>query len=90
MKVKPNEAYAPDMNMTPMIDVVFLLIIFFMLVTQFTQQMLHGAILLPVAHQSMVDDPEKRMVVNVDSDGKYFYMGHQYTKEQLQSRIVAS
>jgi biopolymer transport protein ExbD len=88
MKIKQQDDFSPDMNMTPMIDVVFLLIIFFMLVTQFTQQILHGQIILPVAHQSMVDDPGKRMVINVDSEGKYFYMGQPYTKEQLQSRIM--
>ncbi len=33
-----------EMNMTPMIDVVFLLIIFFMLITDMTQQDLEDAL----------------------------------------------
>jgi biopolymer transport protein ExbD len=61
-----------SMNMTPMIDVVFLLIIFFMIITDLTQQELED-IQLPVAMQCDPDKPnpdEWRPIVNIDTTGR--------------------
>lgn len=60
-----------EMNMTPMIDVVFLLIIFFMVITDMTQQDLED-LQLPVAQNADPDKPDKdefRPIINVTSDG---------------------
>jgi len=60
-----------EMNMTPMIDVVFLLIIFFMIITDLTQQDLEE-LKLPVAIQAVPDEPDPskvRPVINVLPDG---------------------
>ena len=60
-----------EMNMTPMIDVVFLLIIFFMVITDMTQQDLED-LTLPVAVKADPDKPDpkvKRPVVNINIDG---------------------
>jgi biopolymer transport protein ExbD len=60
------------MDMTPMIDVVFLLIIFFMIITDLTQQDLE-VIELPIAYNSTPDvpDPKKvRPVININSGGE--------------------
>lgn len=60
-----------EMNMTPMIDVTFLLIIFFMIITDLTQQDLEE-LKLPVAMQAVPDEPDPskvRPVVNVLSSG---------------------
>ncbi len=43
------EADKPEMNMTPMIDVVFLLIIFFMVAYQLSESQASGRVDLPVA-----------------------------------------
>ena len=59
------------MDMTPMIDVVFLLIIFFMIITDLTQQDLED-IVLPVAIHATPDTPdpdEWRPIVNIDYSG---------------------
>ncbi len=61
-----------EMNMTSMIDVVFLLIIFFMVITDLTQQELED-LQLPVAQNADPDEPkpgEFRPIVNVTHDGK--------------------
>ena len=61
-----------EMNMTPMIDVVFLLIIFFMIITDLTQQELEDLV-LPVAEEAVEDKPnpdEKRPIVNIKQDGE--------------------
>ena len=58
--------------MTPMIDVVFLLIIFFMIVTDLTQQELEDLV-LPKADMAQKDEnpPEKRMIINITRPGHY-------------------
>ncbi len=72
-----------------MIDVVFLLIIFFMLVSSFSNQVLSAGIILPVASESMEDDPGKRLVINIDRDGKYIIMGVKMPKEAVKQRVIA-
>jgi biopolymer transport protein ExbD len=60
---------AVKLDMTPMIDVVFQLIIFFMLVTDMTQQDL-AELVLPIAEMAVKDETEEgRMVVNLFKDG---------------------
>jgi len=60
-----------DMNMTPMIDIVFLLIIFLMVITDLTQQDLED-LQLPTATNAQPDKPdpdEFRPIVNITQDG---------------------
>lgn len=74
MPLKTHNDEQPTLNLTPMIDIVFLLIIFFMLGTKFTElseaekniplevpQVASGAAMTPA--------PEKR-VINVYRDGR--------------------
>ena len=61
-----------EMDMTPMIDVVFLLIIFFMIITDLTQQELEE-LKLPMALHATADKPdpdEWRPVLNIPFDGR--------------------
>ena len=69
-----QQDYEMKMNMTPMIDVVFLLIIFFMIVPDLTQQELEDLV-LPKADQAAKDEnpPEKRMIINITRPGHYVY-----------------
>ena len=69
-----------DMDMTPMIDVVFLLIIFFMVITDMTQQDLEE-LQLPVAQNATADKPapdEFRPVVNIKVDGSIWVKRRMY------------
>lgn len=56
-------------NMTPMIDVVFLLIIFFMTVSQLNQNVL-PAMELPISGFADDSGPRSTFVLNLDSDGQ--------------------
>jgi biopolymer transport protein ExbD len=62
----------PVMNMTSMIDVVFLLVIFFMIVTDISQQELE-ALKLPRADMAEKDQhpQERRMVININREGHF-------------------
>jgi len=69
-----------EMDMTPMIDVVFLLIIFFMVITDMTQQDLED-LQLPVAENAVPDKPDKdefRPVVNIKVDGSIWVKRRMY------------
>lgn len=65
-----------NVNLTPLIDVVFLLLIFFMVSTSFTKET-HLKIDLPeaVAEAAQRDDTAIELVVN--SDGKYALNGQE-------------
>jgi len=65
-----------DMDMTPMIDCVFLLMIFFVLVIDLSQKNLEDLI-LPRAVYSEPDDepPENRPIINVLQNGTVVYGG---------------
>jgi biopolymer transport protein ExbD len=58
-------------NMTPMIDVVFQLIIFFLLSSHLARQETHLPLPLPAADSGMVEaaDNQPRLTVNVLADG---------------------
>ncbi len=61
-----------EMDMTPMIDVVFLLIIFFMIITDLTQKDLED-LELPMALSATEDKPdpdEKRPIFNIKHTGE--------------------
>ena len=54
MAVEIPQGDDTEMNMTPMIDIVFNLLIFFMVVTDLTQQELANLV-LPLAHTAVQD-----------------------------------
>ena len=61
----------PEMNMTPMIDIVFQLIIFFMIVIDLSQKDLEDLV-LPMSRTAMEDEPEEgRLYVNINRKGEY-------------------
>lgn len=65
-----------EMDMTPMIDCVFLLMIFFVLVIDLSQQSLEDLI-LPEAKYQQPDDkpPDVRPIINVLQNGMIVYKG---------------
>lgn len=68
-----------ELDMTPMIDCVFLLMIFFVLVIDLSQQDLEDLI-LPKAEYKSPDDnpPENRPIINITQDGRMIYKSNTY------------
>ena len=66
---KPDEDVS--INLTPLIDVVFLLLIFFMVSTTFdtTSQL---KIRLPEASQAQTQDPPRKLSLLIDANGRFF------------------
>lgn len=74
-KTDPNTDMEADM--TPMIDCVFQLIMFFMLITDMTQKELEELV-LPPAHAAVEDKPDPevvRPIVNILANGEIYVKG---------------
>ena len=71
MPLKTHIDESPSLNLTPMIDIVFLLIIFFMVGTKFTELERKIALQVPQVSDvgALTPAPEKR-VINVYQDGR--------------------
>ncbi len=78
----------PSINLTPMIDVVFLLIIFFMVGTQFTKSEREIGLKLPGVGglKAMVTAPDRREIV-VTADNRILLDGQQLSADQLADQL---
>ena len=79
-------------NMTPMIDVVFLLIIFFLVSSHLAKREAQLPLPLPVAGsgQDPIDDEAPRLTVNVRGDGTLLLAGKPVAPNQLLQRLTAA
>ncbi len=91
MKVTRKGESLPDakLQMTSMIDIVFLLIIFFMCVTEMSKLEIE-AVTLPEALRARDDTnpPKDRIIVNVMRDGTYRLKARTYSKEDLKNFLI--
>ena len=71
-----------NLNLTPLIDIVFLLLIFFMVSTTFTKEN-HLAVNLPEASGEVAEAPKKLVEVVVDRDGQYSVNGQRLVNDRL-------
>ena len=71
MKFRRPLREEPNINLTPLIDVVFLLLIFFMVSTTFSRET-QVRIELPEASGDRVEKAEDMVEILVDADGRYF------------------
>ena len=63
----------PGFQLAPMIDMTFLLLIFFMVTTYITDQKVMRNVVVPVApHATVPRRAEDRVVINIASDGQMF------------------
>lgn len=77
-----------DINLTPLIDVVFLLLIFFMVSTTFDRDAELG-IELPQASGDPADPGDDSLTVSIDAQGRYFVNGQLLINTQLQTLMSA-
>jgi len=78
---KRRRSTRPDMDMTPMIDIVFLLIIFFMTVTQVSKVNKEQ---MELAKQKGSEDQQTATItINVTADGEYRVAGNPVSLAQL-------
>lgn len=71
MKLQRQENEDPHLNITPLIDVVFLLLIFFMVTTTF-QKEAQLRIEIPRAEQQPTATEPESLEIIIDAQGRYF------------------
>lgn len=83
-KKKVVEGDDSVLNMTPMIDMTFLLVVFFMLSIDLTQKE-YIPVDLPFAYKGIEDTPENnddkvpRFIINLESNGTVVFKGQSYS-----------
>lgn len=75
VNIKKGEALN-SINMTPVIDMVFLLLIFFLVASQFAEEERSLEVVLPSASEARpLTATPTEVFVNIDHEGKYFVDG---------------
>lgn len=75
-------------NIAPLIDVVFLLIIFFMTVSQISRVEAENIALPEASEGNAASLAPGRLVVNVSKEGRVVIAGLEYTPETLQTLVA--
>lgn len=88
MNLKPDRRDEIDLNLTPLIDVVFLLLIFFMVSTTF-EKTSKLKIDLPEASNKATQQENKKIVIGIDVKGRYYINERQLVNTQLKTLKLA-
>lgn len=88
MNLQPGDTDEPEVNLTPLIDVVFLLLIFFMVSTTFEHQS-RIQVELPEASAEPTTPEAESLEIIVDAQGRYFIGEEQVVNTQLKTLMGA-
>ena len=88
MNLQPGGEDEPEINLTPLIDVVFLLLIFFMVSTTFEHQS-RIQIELPEATAEATELEEESLEIIIDAQGRYFIGEEQVVNTLLKTLKAA-
>ncbi len=88
MNIRPKQKEALDVNITPLIDVVFLLLIFFMVSTTFKHE---SEITINLPESSSVSPPQDDNIIEIaiDSKGTYYIDKRQVVNTELKTVMRA-
>lgn len=80
---------ALDVDMTPLIDVTFLLLIFFMVISAFNEMERTAELELPQAFQAMIEEEaaRERMIINVEEDGQLVAFNQYVSMERFEDQL---
>lgn len=91
MPLKTSHDENLSLNLTPMIDVVFLLVIFFMVATKFTELERHIDLELPqVPTAGASAAPQSPRVVTVNASGQVLLDGQGVSLDELTTNLAAA
>ena len=89
MKLRRQKRQQDGINITPLIDVVFLLLIFFMVSTTFTRET-RLSVELPDASGEPADNkPPKQIEIVIDKDGAYAINGNMLVNRKVDTIMTA-
>jgi len=82
--MKRREPLNPDL--TPLIDVVFILLVFFIVTSTFKKEETVLSLALPSSEAEKIEIEKKQVSIEVSKD-KYAYSGSELTLEELEKRL---
>ena len=88
MKLPDDSSEADGPNLTPVIDVVFLLLIFFLVATEYAAEERELDVNLPEVAQALPLSMTPQLIVNVMKDGKFKVVSQEYNLGQLQTILM--
>ncbi len=88
MKFRQTIRQDPDINLTPLIDVVFLLLIFFMVSTTFTRES-EISVDLPEATATQQEQEEQPLEITIDAQGRFYVNQKLLVNKQLDTLVRA-
>ena len=75
-----------SINILPLVDVIFFLLVFFMLFTTFRASPEGLDLQLPTA-ETVTEQPQENVVVNIDEDGQYSMEGDILTLDEIRVEL---
>lgn len=84
MRFKRTQREELDLNLTPLIDVVFLLLIFFMVSTTFQKES-EISLQLPRASTEPTDVPGPKLEIVIDAAGSFYVNDQELVKSDVES-----
>lgn len=90
MRLDRGEEEEATINLTPMIDMVFLLLIFFLASTTFAVEQVEMGLTLPEARNGKAGKDAHLLVINVTRDGALHVDGRVVTLEALHQKLKSA
>jgi biopolymer transport protein ExbD len=88
IRIKEARSLPSTIDLTPIIDMVFLLLIFFLVATTFQQTEREMQITLPAAASAgPISTALREIIINVDAEGKIIVSGSVMSPEDLRALI---
>ena len=88
MRIRDNSPPPASFQLAPMIDIVFLLLIFFLVTYQITEQEKDLKIAVPTTSEgSQKARVANKIVINLSAEGVITISGEVHTKEQLRQKL---
>lgn len=81
---KPTHKKKPSINIIPMIDVIFFLLVFFMLFTSFRTNPYGIEMQLPKA-VTVTEQQHENMVVEINNKGNFYYQGDRLPLNEIRA-----
>ena len=84
-----SRSYGIRFNITPLIDIVFLLVIFFLVASHFASNEAADPVDLPFATQTIdEEEPLHRTMITVRSDGTLLVGGREVTLDEIETMLA--
>jgi biopolymer transport protein ExbD len=85
MNLRPRRSEPPRVDITPLIDVVFLMLIFFMVSTTFDKQTQLKVDLPEASAEDAVEQPTDKIDITIDAQGQFYVNERELVKHDAET-----